>query len=147
MRLIYTAGVWDMLHRGHINLLWESKRLGDVLVVGVVSDAGCAAYKGHSPIQNAQLRARNIEALDFVDVVEMQATTDPTPNLERFRPDVMTHGDDWDELRHGADTLKRLGIEWKLIPYTPGISSTRLRKQRSGGNCRISAGNIAASFR
>ena len=133
MRVIYTAGVWDLLHRGHLNILWESKRLGDVLVVGVVSDAGCLAYKGFAPVQNSQLRIRNIRELGFVDVVELQATTDPTPLLERYRPDVMTHGDDWEELREGQDTINRLGIEWQLIPYTPGISSTVLREKRNGG--------------
>ena len=133
MKVIYTAGVWDLLHRGHLNILWESKRLGDVLVVGVVSDAGCLAYKGFAPVQNSQLRIRNIRELGFVDVVELQATTDPTPLLERYRPDVMTHGDDWEELREGQATINRLGIEWRLIPYTPGISSTVLREKRNGG--------------
>lgn len=139
MKVIYTAGVWDMLHRGHLNFLWESKALGDVLVVGVVSDAGCAAYKGHRPLENAQMRRRAIEALGFVDVVVCQATTDPTPELERFRPDVMTHGDDWPRLREGHETLQRLGIEWKLIPYTPGISSTQLREDWGNGRRRILA--------
>lgn len=132
MRIIYTAGVWDLIHRGHLNMLWESRRLGDVLVVGVVSDAGCRAYKGFAPVQNAQLRLRMIRELGFVDVAELQPTTDPTPLLERYRPDVMTHGDDWAELREGADTLRRLGVEWRLIPYTPDISSTLLRKKGNG---------------
>jgi cytidyltransferase-like protein len=129
MRIIYTAGVWDMLHRGHLNILWESKKLGDILVVGVVSDCGCMAYKNIMPTQNSQYRTRQIRSLGFVDVVEIQATTDPTPLLERYRPDVMTHGDDWTELREGQETIRRLGIDWRLIPYTPGISSTELRKR------------------
>jgi cytidyltransferase-like protein len=137
MRVIYTAGVWDMLHRGHLNFLWASKRLGDVLVVGVVSDAGCAAYKGHTPVQNAQARARAVEGLGFVDAVVWQSTTDPTPELERFHPDVMTHGDDWPELKQGQETLRRLGIEWRLLPYTPGISSTLLRAERRNGRNTI----------
>ena len=129
MRIVYTAGVWDLLHRGHLNLLWESKQLGDILVVGVVSDAGTYAYKGAFPAQHSQHRIRAIENFGFVDVVELQVTTDPSPLLERFRPDVMTHGDDWQELRVGQETVARLGIEWKLIPYTPGISSTALRAE------------------
>ena len=135
MRVIYTAGVWDMLHRGHLNFLWQSKQLGDVLVVGVVSDAGCAEYKGHRPSQNSQARARAIETLSFVDAVVVQPTTDPSENLFRFRPDIMTHGDDWAELKKGQDTLRRLGVEWRLLPYTPGISSTLLRsEQRNARN-------------
>jgi bifunctional ADP-heptose synthase (sugar kinase/adenylyltransferase) len=59
----------------------------------------------------------------------LQPTTDPTPVLERLRPDVMTHGDDWERLREGQETLERLGIEWQLVPYTPGISTTLLREE------------------
>jgi len=147
MRVIYTAGVWDLLHRGHLNILWESKQLGDVLVVGVVSDGGCLAYKGFTPVQNSQKRARMIEALGFVDVVELQPSTDPTPLLERYRPDVMTHGDDWERLREGAETLERLGIEWKLIPYTPGISSTVLREKRQNGRRPVPAQPLTFSTR
>lgn len=127
MRVIYTAGVFDLLHRGHLNFLWACRELGEILVVGVVSDTGCAAYKGVRPAQNVQMRMAAIARLGFVDVVEMQPTTDPTPLLERFRPDVMTHSDEWTRLLEGHDTLERLGIEWRLIPHTPGISSTVLR--------------------
>ena len=127
-RVIYTAGVFDLLHRGHINILWHSKQLGDVLVVGVVSDEGCAAYKGARPRQSVHLRVDVIERLGFVDVVTTQAGTDPSANLRRFRPDIMTHGDDWDHLREGHETLERLGIEWRTLPHTPGISSSMLRE-------------------
>ncbi len=126
-RVIYTAGVFDRLHRGHINLLWQSRQLGDVLVVGVVSDEGCAAYKGRRPEQSLSVRKAAVAGLGFVDFVLTQPGTDPTPCLEQVRPDVMTHGDDWTELREGMDTLERLGVEWRLVPYTPGISSTLLR--------------------
>jgi rfaE bifunctional protein nucleotidyltransferase chain/domain len=128
MRVIFTAGVFDLLHRGHLNMLWQSRQLGDVLVVGVVSDGGCAAYKGRLPVENVQRRMQAVEKLGFVDAVLFQATTDPSPILERIRPDIMTHGDDWLELKVGQDTIDRLGIEWRLIPYTPGISTTLLRQ-------------------
>lgn len=127
-RLIYTAGVWDLLHRGHINLLWQSRALGDVLVVGVVSDDGVERYKGRRPVENIVARTEAARRLPFVDVVAVQHTTDPSELLERFRPDVMTHGDDWDRLREGHETLERLGVEWVTIPYTRGVSSTALRE-------------------
>lgn len=127
-RVIYTAGVFDLLHRGHLNLLMASKALGDVLVVGVVTDAGCHAYKGVWPAENTELRMRAIARLGFVDVVVPQLSTDPTKNLERFMPDAMTHGDDWTELREGQVTLDRLGVEWVTLPHTAGVSSTTLRE-------------------
>ena len=127
MKIVYTAGVWDLLHRGHLNILWESRKLGDILVVGVVSDDGCEAYKGFRPAQYDRHRLQMIERLPWVDVAEFQLTTDPSPLLERYRPDIMTHGDDWAELREGQETIERLGIEWRLIPYTQGISSSQVR--------------------
>jgi rfaE bifunctional protein nucleotidyltransferase chain/domain len=130
MRVIYTAGVFDLIHRGHLNILWNSKALGDVLVVGVVSDSGCAAYKGRRPVQNVQQRLEAVRRLGFVDVVEIQRTTDPSENLFRFRPDVMTHGDDWNRLLEGNDTLADLGIEFQLLPYTEGVSTTLLRERK-----------------
>lgn len=131
MKLVYTAGVWDLLHRGHLNILWESKKMGDILVVGVVSDAGCFAYKRVRPEVIEEQRLWDVMDLEFVDYAVIQKTTDPTPMLERFRPDVMTHGDDWAELREGQETIKRLGIQWRLIPYTQGISSSILREKAS----------------
>jgi rfaE bifunctional protein nucleotidyltransferase chain/domain len=127
-RVIYTAGCFDLLHAGHINLLWQSKQLGDVLVVGVVSDVGARAYKGRLPMENCQQRMQAIARLGFVDVVILQKGTDPTTMLERFQPAAMVHGDDWTELREGHDALERLGVEWVTIPYTPGISTTLLRE-------------------
>ena len=129
-RVVYTAGVFDLLHRGHLNFLWQSKQLGDILVVGVVSDSGTNAYKGIFPAEHQQHRIRKVKEIGFVDLVVNQSTTDPTPVLERIRPDIMTHADDWDRLQQGHETLERLGIEWVLIPYTEGISSTELRQAR-----------------
>jgi rfaE bifunctional protein nucleotidyltransferase chain/domain len=125
--VVYTAGVFDMLHRGHLNFLHASKALGDILVVGVVSDAGCKAYKNLWPTDNVQRRMKQIMALDCVDVVVYQATTNPTENLRRFLPDIMTHGDDWDRLREGHGDMEALGVQWVTLPYTQGISSTQLR--------------------
>jgi rfaE bifunctional protein nucleotidyltransferase chain/domain len=126
-RVVMTSGVFDLLHRGHLNVLWRSRQLGDLLVVGVVSDAGTAAYKGHFPAQPYDARAAAVRGLECVDLVLHQATTDPSDLLERIRPDVYTHGDDWKRLKVGHETIERLGIEWTLVPYTEGISSTLLR--------------------
>jgi glycerol-3-phosphate cytidylyltransferase len=126
--ICYTAGVFDLLHRGHINLLWRSRQLADILVVGVVSDEGTRLYKDRLPVENLVTRIRNVRQLSFVHVVVEQKTTDPSENLERFYPDMMTHGDDWEKLRQGHETLERMGIEFCLLPYTQGISTTLLRE-------------------
>lgn len=123
MRVGYVPGVFDLLHQGHLNLLEEAAAQVDFLVVGVVSDAGAMAYK-RKPVHDEATRLRVMKALRVVDEARYQATTDPTPELERIRPDVLFHGDDWDQLREGQQTLDRLGIEFVKLPYTWGTSSS-----------------------
>jgi glycerol-3-phosphate cytidylyltransferase len=125
--VVYTAGVWDLFHRGHLNILWQSRQLGDVLIVGVVTDRGVLAYKDREPVDNLWERMGKIEDLPWVDMVMEQEGTDPSDNLRRIMPDVFTHGSDWERLKEGHDTLEELGIEYVSIPYTPGISTTILR--------------------
>lgn len=127
-RIVFVPGVWDLLHAGHLNLLWRARQLGDVLVVSVVEDDGVFAYKHRMPAETCALRLAKISHLSFVDVAEVQKTTDPTPLLERFRPAVLAHGDDWERLREGHETLERLGIEFVRLPYTPEVSTTLLRR-------------------
>ena len=103
--------------------------MGTRLVVGVVTDDGAERYKGKRPQQDQWTRMQIIAALRYVDEVMMQDGTDPTSCLETLRPQIMTHGDDWSELREGAETLRRLGIEWRLIPCIdhPHTSETLAR--------------------
>lgn len=125
MRVIYTAGVWDLLHDGHLRFLEASAALGDQLVVGVVTDDGAAAYK-RRPIMPEGARLALIRGLACVDAAMLQPGTDPTPILELLRPDVMTHGDDWSELLEGQETLERLAVEWVILPYGAGTGTTGL---------------------
>lgn len=125
MITVYTAGVWDLLHEGHLNALEASAAMGDRLIVGVVSDAGAEAYK-RRPVQDERTRLRVIRSLRCVDYAVIQATTDPTPILEALLPDIMTHADDWSRLREGHETLERLGIEWRQFPYTSHVSTTKI---------------------
>lgn len=123
MRVGYVPGVFDLLHVGHLNLLQRAADQVDHLIVGVVSDEGTAAYK-RRPVHDEQTRLAVVRALRMVDEAQLQATTDPTPELEGLRPHVLFHGDDWAELKEGQATLARLGIEFVLLPYTRGVSSS-----------------------
>lgn len=127
--IVYTAGVFDLLHEGHLNVLKLSKKLGDRLIVGVVSDEGTKAYKGKYPVFSEKQRLAYVRALRWVDFAMVQPTTDPTPVIEIVRPHIMTHGDDWQRLKEGHETLERLGVSFILLPYTQGISSTELRNK------------------
>lgn len=130
MRIIYTAGVFDLLHYGHRHVLLESAALGDRLIVGVVEDA---SYKGVRPVWSFSRRLAEVEALPQVVLAVRQRGTDPTEVIERLdalglRPDVMTHGGDWDRLKEGHETLDALGIEWVKVPLVGDVSSTAIRQ-------------------
>lgn len=135
--IVYTAGVWDLFHTGHLRILERSKELageGGKLVVGVVTDLGAAAYKPTPPINSEHARLEIVDSIEIVDAVFLQPGTDPSPVLVALarvgaRPDLMTHGDDWEHLRIGQETLERLGIDWKLLPYTPDVSTTEIRRR------------------
>jgi glycerol-3-phosphate cytidylyltransferase len=128
-RLGYVPGVFDLLHEGHLNLLRRAREQCDLLAVGVVSDAGCEAYKGKRPVQHEDTRLEVIRNLRMVSCGVMQATTDPTPNLHVLRPQALFHGDDWTRLLEGQETLEALGIAFVLLPYTPGVSTSLLRER------------------
>ena len=131
--IIYTAGVFDLFHRGHVEILEESAKLGP-LYVGVVSDAGTEAYKGKRPVFSEQERMEIVASIRWVDRVFLQPGTDPSPVLYELAhsgqtPSIMTHGDDWKELLQGNETLRRLGIEFRLIPRTRGRFTSHLIQQ------------------
>ena len=128
MRIVYAPGCYDLLHEGHRNFLRRSKALGDFLIAGIVTDDGAAAYK-RRPVQPEQTRLGNVRDLRYVDLAVLQPGTDPTPVLRSLvrlgiKPDLLTHGDDWQRLREGHETLEELGIGWALVPYTHGVSTT-----------------------
>lgn len=128
-RVGYVPGVFDLLHVGHLNLLTRARAMCDQLVVGVVSDDGCAAYKGKRPVQDQATRLAVLQALRMVDAAMPQATTDPTDNLRDLRPDALFHGDDWARLLEGQETVDAMGIALVLLPYTAGVSSSMVRER------------------
>lgn len=135
MKVVFTAGVWDIFHTGHLSMLERSKCLagpGGKLVVGVVTDLGTAAYKPEPPTINEHHRLRIIQAIECVDAAFLQPGTDPSPVLRALAalgctPDLMTHGDDWSELKEGGETLEELGVELMLLPYTPDVCTSEIR--------------------
>lgn len=133
--IVYSAGVFDILHQGHLNILERSRALAGPhgkLFVGVLTDEGAAAYKPQRPTQDQATRLRIINSLSFVTAGFLQPGTDPSPVLRTLaslglKPDVMTHGNDWTKLREGNETLEELGIRLELLPYTAGVSTTEIR--------------------
>lgn len=125
-RLVFTNGVFDLMHPGHIDVLLGARREGDALVVGLNSDASVRRIKGPSrPIRTEQERAIVLAALGMVDVVVLFEEDTPLELIDALAPDVLVKGGDYTEATIvGAESVKRRGGRVVVIPLTPGQSTT-----------------------
>lgn len=132
MKTVYVGMSADVLHPGHINIIKEAAKLGQV-TVGLLSDSAIASYK-RLPYLSYEQRKIVVESLADVHTVVVQDTLDYRPNLERIKPDIIVHGDDWrtgvqSKVRNQVlSTIEAWGGELVEIAYTPGISSTQINK-------------------
>ena len=123
----------DILHNGHINIIKEGAKLGHV-TIGVLTDAAVVSYK-RLPYLDYSLRSLIIKNIKGVDNVIPQSTLDYTVNLYLLKPDYVLHGDDWKTGIQKKVRNKVINIikEWNGqvidIPYTKGISSTKINQQ------------------
>ena len=133
-KLVFTNGVFDLLHPGHIDVLLGARREGDALVVGLNSDASVRRLKGESrPIRTEGERAIVLAALGMVDAVVLFDQDTPLQLLETLAPDVLVKGGDYsEETIVGADTVKRAGGRVVVIPLTPGQSTTAIVEKLRG---------------
>lgn len=132
MKKVYVGMSADLVHPGHLNILKEAARHGEV-VVGLLTDAAIASYK-RIPFMEFEQRKIVIENIKGVSQVVAQETLDYVPNLRKYKPDYVVHGDDWKEgvqrqtRARVIETLAEWGGELIEVPYTQGISSTQLNK-------------------
>lgn len=132
MKKVYVGMSADLVHPGHLNILKEAAKYGEV-TVGLLTDAAIASYK-RIPFMEFEQRKQVIESIKGVSHVVAQETLDYVPNLEKYKPDYVVHGDDWKEgvqqktRQRVIDTLATWGGELIEVPYTQGISSTKLNK-------------------
>jgi len=127
----YTAGVYDMFHVGHLNILEKSKEMCEYLVVGVTTDE-LAEYKNKIPIVPYNERKEIVGAIKYVDEVVDQETMDKMVAWEKIHFDVMFVGDDWkgtDKWNKIEEELKKANVDVVYFPYTKGTSSTVLREK------------------
>ena len=129
---VYVAMSADIIHPGHLNIIKEAAKLGDV-TVGVLTDAAIASYK-RLPYMDYEQRAAVVRALKGVAEVIPQEQLDYIPNLMKLKPDYVVHGTDWREgvqaktRQRVIDTLSTWGGKLVEPEYTVGISSTQLNK-------------------
>ncbi|MBA3271939.1 MAG: adenylyltransferase/cytidyltransferase family protein [Acidobacteria bacterium] len=128
-RLIFTNGVFDLLHPGHIRYLRDARRLGDVMIVALNSDRSARALaKGpNRPINTAAERAEVLTALACVDATTIFDEDTPHAIVTALQPEVLVKGADWAEgTIVGADIVEARGGRVVRIPLAEGYSTTRL---------------------
>ena len=120
-KTVFTNGCFDIIHRGHIELLEKSKRIGDYLIVGLNSDESIKKLKGDArPINNQDDRKKTLEALRFVDEVIIFNEETPYDLIKKIKPDVITKGGDYTIDNVVGNDLARVVI----IPTVKGYSTT-----------------------
>ena len=127
--IVFTNGVFDLLHVGHVSYLQEARALGDVLVVGLNGDASVRALKGRKrPIVPQDERAQVLAALSCVDYVIIFEETTANRLVEALKPDIYVKGGDWG-VGHPppeAEIINGYGGQVHILPYKPGYSTTQL---------------------
>jgi rfaE bifunctional protein nucleotidyltransferase chain/domain len=128
--VVWTNGCFDLLHVGHIRIFRDAKALGDILIVGINSDASVRALKGDSrPIVNQTDRAEVIAALEMVDYVTIFDESTPVAALSRLRPDIHCKGAEYADGARPVperETVLAYGGQIRFLPFHPGRSTTDL---------------------
>jgi rfaE bifunctional protein nucleotidyltransferase chain/domain len=128
-RIVFTNGCFELIHPGHVRYLGAARRLGDVLVVGVNSDASARRLrKGPGrPVVHERDRAEVVAALEAVGFVTIFDQDTPLELIGFLLPDVLVKGGDWSPERIvGADLVRSRAGKVKVIPYASGYSTTEL---------------------
>jgi len=129
---VYVAMSADLIHPGHLNIIKKASTLGEV-TIGLLTDEAIASYK-RLPYLEFDQREQIVENIKGVHKVISQETLDYRPNLLKIMPDFVVHGDDWKEgiqsttRSQVAETIKKWGGELIEVPYTPGVSSTKINE-------------------
>ena len=129
--IVYTVGTFDLLHVGHLALLNHCKLLGDILVVGVASDAVVKMYKPNVPIVPLEQRVEMLEALSCVDIVRPYHQLEYISGCKAVGVDIFVVGEDWGKKPHNLEVnnyLRKMGKEIAQVTYNPRTSSTKIKK-------------------
>jgi D-glycero-beta-D-manno-heptose 1-phosphate adenylyltransferase len=126
--IVFTNGVFDLLHPGHLRYLAQARALGDALIVGVNSDRSVRAVKGEGrPVAPEHERVEILEALRSVDAVVVFDEDTPHQLIAALQPDVLVKGADWAaDAVVGRDIVEERGGRVVRVPIEPGYSTTAI---------------------
>ena len=125
--VVFTNGCYDLLHPGHVRLLEQARSLGDILILGLNSDAGVQRSKGPSrPLLDERERAELALGLDAVDAVVFFDEDTPRELIAALLPDVLVKGADWSHFVAGKEEVEAAGGRVLTLPLEPGYSTTNI---------------------
>ncbi len=134
MKTLYTGGTFDLFHAGHVNFLKRCSELADKVVVSLNTDDFVYQYKGKTPVISYENRFCVLNACRYVDnVVVNSGGFDSKPAILKVKPEIIAVGDDWKDkdyckqMMFTESWLKFNGIILIYIPYTKGVSTTKIR--------------------
>ncbi len=135
-RIVFTNGVFDLLHPGHVRYLQQARALGDLLVVAVNSDRSVRANKGPDrPITPERERAEILSALVCVDAVTIFDEPTPYEAIQAIQPDVLVKGADWPhDAIVGRDIVEARGGRVVRVPVESGYSTTAIVERIRGSS-------------
>ena len=127
-KIVFTNGCFDLIHRGHIEVLAQSAHLGDKLIIGLNSDSSIKNLKGkYRPIIDENSRALLLAAISFVDAVILFSEETPLNLINNLKPDILAKGGDYEiNTIIGNEIVRKNGGEVVLVPFIDGFSSTNI---------------------
>jgi rfaE bifunctional protein nucleotidyltransferase chain/domain len=134
-KIVFTNGVFDLIHRGHVDYLAKAQNLGDVLVMGVNTDASVSKLKGpHRPIQDEYSRLLILASFEFVDAVILFGEQTPYDLIKLVQPNILVKGSDYQaENIVGYDIVTGNGGTVQTIDFIPGFSTSLIEQRIKQG--------------
>lgn len=127
-KIVFTSGVFDLLHPGHINILKRAKALGDYLIVGLATDELVEKIKGYKPILTYKQRLQVLNAIKYVDHIVKQRELVTKKQFVALKANIYVKGTDWKNNKNAQ------GLTWliknkkvRFIPYTKELSTTKIK--------------------
>ena len=133
-KIVFTNGCFDVLHLGHTRYLQKARAMGDLLVIGMNTDASVKELKGPGrPVNHEKNRAEVLSALACVDFVVLFSEPTPQDLIRAIKPDLLVKGGDW-KVKDiaGAPFVASYGGKVKTIPFVKGFSTTGILKKIAG---------------